>query len=360
MRKLSIYVIGALTAAVLVGCSNSDKITGPGTRADLAKTVWDSVGVFWMTTLDATNSDQYTYYSFSQRAAIDLTDDQAASSSDWDIAFKRSFIKTNGGVSGPADVKSVDLVQTGIALSDEFASVTSADATQLSQDQWMGDSYDVALDSLWKYNLLTHQLTAKQFVYVLSDAAGHYVKLQVLGSLDDQQPPMQGKMILKYFYQPTMDETSLVGAAEVDTVDAPNGFYYDFSSGQIVSPANPMSSSDWDIYVKAYDFFLNSSIMGSGQVAAFAAYDGLADKTDFDGLTDVNQFGDIRWVQDELSSAFTASDWFNYNDQTHSLTSKLHTYLVKVGDTTYKIEIVSYYDPDSGASAVYTLHWVEL
>ncbi len=348
-----------LSLVILTGCSNDDS-TGPGTPDNTTTTTWDGVGQFWVTTLDATSYDQYTYYSFEDRDVVPLTDAQAATSMDWDIAFKRAFIKSNGGVSGPGGATSVDLVESGIVAANKFTEVTADDVDQLTSDQWMEDSYDLALDSLWIYNPITHQLLPKQYVYVLSDAEGHFVKFQLLGSFDDQQPPAQGKMILKYFYQPTLNDSSLVGTAEIDTVDAPNGFYYDFSSGQQVTPVDPQNSTAWDIYVEAYDIFLNSTVSGSGNVAAFAAYDGLSNKTDFDGLTAVNQFGDFRWVQDELASAFTATDWYNYNFQTHTLTSKRHTYVVKSGGKNYKVEIVSFYGESSSDDAVYTIHWSEL
>lgn len=360
MRIFKLIAAGLVLTLLAFGCSNDDNGTGPGTPEGTNSTTWDGVGQFWVTTLDATSYDSYTYYSFDEKDVVVMTDATAEISMGWDIAFKRSFIKSNGGVSGPAGAKSADLVDLGIVEANKFTDVTSAHAEQVAEEEWMEDSYDFALDSLWNYNFQTHQVSAKQFVYVLTDAEGYYVKFQLLGTYDGLQPPQQGKMILKYFYQPTMDETSLVGAAEIDTVDAPDGFYYDFSSGQVVAPANPENSMDWDIHVESYDIFLNSSVSGSGQAAAFAAYDGLADKTDFDAVTDVNQFGQIRWVQDQLASAFTTKDWFNYNSQTHVLTSKRHTYLVSAEGKTYKVEIVSFYGESTADDAIYTIHWAEL
>lgn len=361
MKKL-ICVTGIVAMlAGLIGCSNDDE--GNPTGPDLPKntTVWDSSDSLWITTLEADGSSgSYSYYDFETRTAVSLTDDAAKTSNAWDIAFKKSYIKTNGGASGPGGAKAVDLTTAGIVGVDAFADVDATELAAVTAGQWKSDSYDFALDSLWNYNPVTHQLSSKKYVYVLSDADGKYVKFQLVDVLDGLQPPQQGKMVIKFFYQGTAGSTDLSGAAEVDTIDAANGFYYDFSSGQVVTPSSPGSSKDWDIQIKAYDVYMNGSIFGPGSGAAFPIYDGLTDRTDFDAVTSVNQFGPPRWVADEMQSAFTATDWYNYDFNTHILTSKMNTYIVQTGGKSYKVEIISYYDPDTQASGTYTINWVEI
>lgn len=351
----------AFVLIAAVGCSN-DNGAGPGQPDNTASTTWDGVGKFWVTKLDASavQNTNYAYYSFTTRDIVILTDEQAKSSNAWDIAFKKSYIKTNGGFSGPGDAKGVNLVTTGIVAENKFSDVGAAELAAVQTSQWMTDSYDFALDSLWNYNPVTHQLSAKKYVYILSDAAGNLVKFQLLDVIGGSQPPQQGKMVIKYFYQPAAGATSVAGDAEVDTVDAPGGFYFDFSTGQVVTPADPATSTDWDIRIYSYDVYLNGSIFGSGQGAAFPVYDGLVDRTDFDAVANVNQFGPPRWVLDEMQSAFTVSDWYDYNFATHQLTSKKHTYLIQVGGKNYKVFIVSYYDQDTQASGHYTVDWAEL
>ncbi len=361
MKYFKLIAAVAILAATLVGCSNDDKGTGPTQNLPKHETVWDDADSVWVTTLQADGAlGSYSYYSFADRNAVALTDAQAKSSTDWDIAFKKSYIKTNGGVSGNGGAKAVDLTVNGIVGADAFAEVDSSDAMAVQTGQWKTDVYDFALDSLWNYNQATHQLSTKQYVYILSDAMGNMVKFQLLNVIGGGQPPQQGAMVLKYFYQSNATSTALDGAAEVDTIDAPGGFYYDFSSGRVVTPADPTSTKEWDIRIYSYDVFLNGSVFGPGLAAAFPVYDGLSDRTDFDAVTNVNQFGPPRWVADEMQSAFTATDWYDYNFSTHVLTSKMNSYLVQVGGKTYKVEIVSYYDPDTQASGTFTFHWAEL
>ena len=352
----------AILAAALVGCSNDDNGTGPNQPDNTASTTWDGVGKFWVTKLNASAvlTSDYAYYSFAKRDTVSLTDAEAKTSNSWDIAFKKSYIKTNGGKSGPGDAKGVDLVTAGIVAEDQFEDVDMAELNAVEASDWMSDGYDFALDSLWNYNQATHQLSPKQYVYILSDAMGNMVKFQLLNTIGGGAPPQQGKMVIKYFYQPIVSSSSVAGDAEVDTIDAPGGFYFDFSSGQVVTPADPVNSTDWDIRVYSYDIYLNGSIFGPGLGAGFPVYDGLVDKTDFDAVASVNQFGPPRWVLDESQSAFTVSDWYNYNFANHQLTSKKHTYLVQVGGKSYKVFIVTYYDQDTQASGHYTINWVEL
>lgn len=359
MRYFKVVSLIALLMTAVVGCSNDDNVVGPQLPKHV--TEWDDSDSIWVTTLQADGAlGSYSYYSFVDGNVVALTDEQAKTSTSWDIAFKKSYIKTNGGVSGNGGAKAVDLTAIGIVGIDAFNEVDSIEVAAVQNNQWMSDVYDFALDSLWNYNQVTHQLAPKQYVYILSDAMGNMVKFQLLNTIGGGQPPQQGKMVLKYYYQSNSASTTVDGIADVDTVDAPDGFYFDFSSGQVVNPGNPNTSKDWDIRIYSYDVYLNGSVFGPGSAAAFPVYDGLVDRTDFDAVTNVNQFGPPRWVADEMQSAFTASDWYDYNFNTHILTSKMNTYLVRSANKTYKVEIVSYYDPDTQASGTYTFRWAEL
>ncbi|RME20299.1 MAG: hypothetical protein D6800_13280, partial [Candidatus Zixiibacteriota bacterium] len=71
---------------------------------------------------------------------------------------------------------------------------------------------------------------------------------------------------------------------------------------------------------------------------------------------------------DFISSVFNGSLtddaqlWYDYNPETHILTSKGCVYLIDVDSTYYKMQIVSYYADVAGApaSAHYTFIWKAL
>ena len=62
----------------------------------------------FLTVIDATaggafttEPQDFTYFSFTLQDVVALTDAEAAESAEWHIAFKRSEIRLNGGISGP-------------------------------------------------------------------------------------------------------------------------------------------------------------------------------------------------------------------------------------------------------------------
>jgi hypothetical protein len=66
----------------------------------------------FVTFIDATGggmnaSQSYVYARFTTKglAKVDITDDDAFESTDWDIALRRYVIRLNSGVSGPGDVR---------------------------------------------------------------------------------------------------------------------------------------------------------------------------------------------------------------------------------------------------------------
>jgi hypothetical protein len=354
--RLLLGVLAILTIG-LAGCSNDDDAppTGPvGTNS----TTRDATGKFWVTRVDATSDNDFAYYSFAQKDLVALTAQQAQSSTTWDLAFQRSVIITNSGQSGPGDVEGVDLNALGDAT--PFTSVSAANISSIPKSSWQTDGEKLVIDDYYTYDPQTHTMDLTQYVYAMMDASGHYVKFQFLELLGGGAPPAMGNFVIKYVHQSEAGNADLSGPARVDTVDGSSGmFYYDFSSGAAVNPADPANSLDWDIKVSSYNVYLNSSFSGAGNAAAnpvYALFDNMADWTDFEFYTEAVAVPQA-YAQDELGSVFT--NWYDYNGQTHTLASKGHTYVLKVGEKSYKLRIDTYYG-DTGQSGNIIWHWEEL
>lgn len=135
--------------------------------------------------VNATAMDQWVYLRLDTGAEVTVSDAQAPASREWDVALKRYYIKTNGGVSGGCG--SEVAIQTGT----DFAALTKAPASGYISDQADsaddGTEPDYALNQgmgWYDYNVMTHALTPRAQVYVVKACTGGYVKLQMMGYYD--------------------------------------------------------------------------------------------------------------------------------------------------------------------------------
>lgn len=349
------FLLLSLTALMMLaaGCSDDDDgPTGPNPPDNTTTSTWDEDGQFWRTVVDASSFSDYIFFSFTTRDTVALSPSNPTA--DWDVAFRREVIKTNGGATttNSGDVQAVDL---GAVDFDAVAISDTAGKT------WVSDQIEYFFDDWYNYSgPPLHQFTANRNVYSMLDASGHnYVKWRIDSLSGSGAPPNMGTIWLTYYYQPTADNTSLPGPTTSISIPVGNGTaYFDFSSGQVVTPANPGNSLDWDLGFGSYNVFMNSGPNGIGQAQGFYAYTELTDPTDIDAFTAqpaAPMFPDIP------SSALT--DWYIYTGPPlHQLLSNDHVYLVQSGDKTYKMQIESYYANVGGTptSGHYTFIWNEL
>jgi hypothetical protein len=347
MKKALLFPLLASLLLLGAGCSDDDKKpTTPNGHDNTASTVWDAAGGYWRTTVNATDYEEYAGYSFAVKDTV-----PPAAGDGWDAAFRREAIKLNGGSSGDGSLEGADL---GVL---DYAGVDEGDTLSA---QWTSDSVDYLIDAWYSYNPQTHQLDMTRNVYTMQDASGnHFVKFSVDSLSGELSQTSMGDVHLTYYYQSSAGDRSLPGPTQTAIVHVGSGAgYFDFSSGSEVSPGNPATSLDWDIRFQNYSIAQNSGPSGSGQCAAFPAYQEMADPTDIGSLTE--QPAGAPLFPDVPGSVLT--NWYDYNDQTHQLSSKNHVYLVRSGDGLYKMKILGYYVDQGGVpvSAVYTFIWNEL
>lgn len=150
-------------------------------------------GTDFSTFVDATGggmnaSQSYLYAKFTEKGLqkVDITDEEAFESLDWQIAFRRYVIRLNSGVSGPGDV------QAGrTAPMTQFATLKEVpdDLELRTEEYFTGDSCEfvsdgsgigapaTALASFWTYKMCL-QMTKN--VYVIALPKKRHVKLEVL------------------------------------------------------------------------------------------------------------------------------------------------------------------------------------
>jgi hypothetical protein len=129
----------------------------------------------------------YTYARFTAKGLerVDLSDEGALASSDWDIAFRRYVVRLNSGVSGPSCVKGARTAPgtTFAALESLPANLTFKVEQYFTRDtcEFVPDTSGIGapqtlLGSFWTYPGCV-AMTGN--VYVVALASGEHVKLEV-------------------------------------------------------------------------------------------------------------------------------------------------------------------------------------
>ncbi len=360
MRPILLIFLGLVTVA-FVGCGDDNSPTGGTTTTSGTTTTWNSTGQYFVTTVDATSSDEFAMFSFAGHDTlipVSEYDDRYATDSYatadlWDIAFRREVIKLNGGSS---TTNNGDVVGASLGVVN-FDTISIADTAGV---EWMADAINYFIDNWYTYNPLTHVLSANQYVWSMVDAGGvNYLKFRVDSMVGAGAPPSMGTIYLTYFYQSTPNSMDLSGTTSsgIVNVGSTSG-YFDFSTGSQVTPASPTTSTDWDIKFENYEIKQNSGPNGSGKCSAFPAYGELTTPTAIDSF--VAQPAGAPTFPDIPQSVLT--DWYSYNPDNHQLTSLSEVYLIKTGGSVYKLQITSYYANVGGVptSGNYSFKWVKL
>ena len=142
--------------------------------------------------IDATNEEQWTYFDFSRGKQVKIHD---PSSLEWDLAFRRGKIISNGGATNKFG--KAGLMDLGEVSFDAVENVPLRDFVQDTATRTQTEN--PVLAQWYKYNYITHKLTARKNVYVMSTADGKFAKIQFMSFYcADKQP---GCIQMKYAYQ---------------------------------------------------------------------------------------------------------------------------------------------------------------
>ncbi|MFQ5481537.1 MAG: HmuY family protein [Nitrospinaceae bacterium] len=142
--------------------------------------------------INATSDEEWRYFDFSRGQPVEIFD---RTSLEWDLAFRRGKIITNGGATnkfgqggvmdlGEVDFDSVNRVPPGQFVEDKSTRTATENG---------------ALAQWYKYNYITHKLTARKNVYIFRTAHGRYSKAQFLGFYCPNDEP--GCIQMRFVYQ---------------------------------------------------------------------------------------------------------------------------------------------------------------
>ena len=176
----SIQQLGLFDTPNLANLANSENTSPTGTT--------------FTTKIDATGgglspSKSFVYAKFTANglARVDVSDETAFVSTDWDIAFRRFVIRTNSGVSGPGCVTvartasattfdNLEFAPAGLMERSEEYFADPSNACEYVPDGSGLGSPGVAMQSFWTY---PGCVAMTDNVFVLTVAGGKKVKLVV-------------------------------------------------------------------------------------------------------------------------------------------------------------------------------------
>ncbi len=123
-------------------------------------------------TIDATSADTFVYVDVATNAEVVVAD--PATSAGWELAFQKTTVVVNGGVSGVGNV--------AIAHVDgvDFADVTEESATDFRTDETAAGAAFKADSNWYAYDMTTHTLSVRDRVYLVKNAGGNLFKVQLV------------------------------------------------------------------------------------------------------------------------------------------------------------------------------------
>lgn len=203
MKKLSIVLL--VLSTVLISCSSDDDAPAP-----------EPVKSEKVSNLKATQTGgqgtgnpvggPFTKFDFE-------TGKETTSDTDWDIAFRGTFIAVNGGVvTGGADEPARNGDAGAVVVTGTLASVTSADGMTFKQDADATFAIPTGSDNGW-YNYagppshLISPIPGK--ILVFKTRNGNYAKVKIISYYQDEDTSKDSQYYtFDYVYNPNKGETS--------------------------------------------------------------------------------------------------------------------------------------------------------
>ena len=378
-------------AITATGCGGGGSSSGSGDN-DGDDRGSDSEQQFQARTVNASSHDQYTYFNLETGETVHISDEQATSSTEWHIGFKRYNVILNGGDSGPSNVVgAIAATQDDFyESSDEPNASVFLNATPDNEQEHLLASYNIdasayiadekaaailgsgamigtTLDMGWfNYNVVTHQISLNNDNWWLlrSSAGDSFAKfhatalsydsgtgLDVTFEFDVQQPGTSQ-------FTDTATFNALIGPAGGEIC-------FDFNSDSEVD----CNDTSWDLKAEVigrnWNLWTNSGVTAAGNGGAFGPHDTATADTYTSGtIAPGGQSIVTLYVEDISAGIFEEQPWYEYNIQNgHQLWPNYRVYMIDLDsedDTSaqYAIQITSYYS-NGGTSGYPSIRYVE-
>lgn len=146
-------------------------------------------------TIDARSHDVWLYFDFSRGAVVPVLDPKT---DDWDLAFKRYVIRTNGGSTNPTGqggVLSLGNHNLGTVSRVPEQATFVTDIHPINRPH----SYSPVFEKWFNYSYLANVLAPKPVAYIVRTQDGKYAKIRLLSYYCTGN--IAGCMTFEYVYQ---------------------------------------------------------------------------------------------------------------------------------------------------------------
>lgn len=300
----------------------------------------------------------FVYYDLETKAVIELTEEEAATNSVWDMAFKRSGIYLNQhsentvkayatgnnseffNADGSAIAASFIAANADTELDDYLA--VKAINIPTDDSQFIGDVTSKIIENFYDYNSTTHVVTAAQNHYFIVNSDDTFTKFRVTDIVTAGRGI--GQFTLQTAYQGSSDvafaaEQELVIDAALTCAGDVTHVYVDFDTNQEVTNAD-----DWDINLPCATDKISAdfTIDIADDAQAIQDFDNNYNAIDPTAVS----FYDFQ-ENSHTIKAFDSTPWYQYAlNGGHLLWSQFDVYLIKTPTTVHKFQLTSYYDAD--------------
>ena len=127
-----------------------------------------------LTVINASSENNWVYFDFSRGKVVDIHD---KTSLEWDLAFRRSKVVSNGGATNKFG--KAGLINLGSLNFDQVVDVPLKN--YIPDIATKTETENPILLKWYSYNYLTHKLSAKPNTYAIKTADNKYAKVKFLG-----------------------------------------------------------------------------------------------------------------------------------------------------------------------------------
>ncbi|WP_370979435.1 HmuY family protein [Agaribacterium sp. ZY112] len=311
------------------------------------------------------------YYDLDSASIVELSEEEAETNADWDIAFNRTKVYLNRFADTPVsiyftantgdfyDAEGKPVVErfNNATAETELDAFLALDPTIPADDEFSTDSAEAVISSWYSYDVSTHTVSAdaESFFLVRSDAG------LARFSVSELVQNSMGMDSIRFSVQLQASDVEMFDDAfdiDVNASACDSAVYVDLHLGMTVT-----ADDGWDISIPCSDNLLNFDI----NIADDRTATNDPSYADVEGIPTAN-IGFMTWLPNiEITSAYaTQGDanapygWGNYGvNDGHLLWSNFATYIVKTDAANYKFQITAYYDAE-GNSGTYSFRYIEL